>query len=253
MLKKTIEKSLKTLRKEGVLVFLKKSLNFAYFKTPLLHPLFILKLKFIKTNDKNKLFDYAMNLFGGLISPMQIKEEFVSLLKLVEEKKPKIVLEIGTAKGGTLFCLSRILPDDSTLISIDLPNGEFGGGYPGWKKFLYMSFATKKQKIILLRADSHKIESCEKVKQILGNNKIDFLFIDADHTYEGVERDFKLYSSLVKKGGVIALHDVAKCLPEDKCKVEKFWSQIKNNYKHKEFISTPDQKKFGIGVICDFE
>lgn len=37
--------------------------------------------------------------------------------------------------------------------------------------------------------------------------KIDFLFIDADHSYEGVKLDFDLYSKLVKKTGIIALHD----------------------------------------------
>jgi hypothetical protein len=37
--------------------------------------------------------------------------------------------------------------------------------------------------------------------------KIDFLFIDADHSYEGVKLDFELYSKLVKKTGIIALHD----------------------------------------------
>lgn len=37
--------------------------------------------------------------------------------------------------------------------------------------------------------------------------EIDFLYIDADHSYEGVKLDFDLYSKLVKKTGLIALHD----------------------------------------------
>lgn len=39
------------------------------------------------------------------------------------------------------------------------------------------------------------------------NIQIDFLFIDADHSYEGVKLDFELYSRLVKKTGIIVLHD----------------------------------------------
>ena len=37
--------------------------------------------------------------------------------------------------------------------------------------------------------------------------KIDFLHIDAGHSYEDVKRDFELYSGLVPPGGIISLHD----------------------------------------------
>jgi hypothetical protein len=37
--------------------------------------------------------------------------------------------------------------------------------------------------------------------------KIDALFIDGDHSYEGVKTDFELYSKLLNKNGVIFIHD----------------------------------------------
>lgn len=37
--------------------------------------------------------------------------------------------------------------------------------------------------------------------------KIDFLFIDGDHSYEGVKLDFDLYSTILSEKGVIMLHD----------------------------------------------
>ena len=37
--------------------------------------------------------------------------------------------------------------------------------------------------------------------------KIDYLHIDADHSYEGVKKDFELYSKLVKPTGLISIHD----------------------------------------------
>lgn len=37
--------------------------------------------------------------------------------------------------------------------------------------------------------------------------QIDYLHIDADHSYEGVKRDFELYSTLVREGGIISIHD----------------------------------------------
>ncbi len=37
--------------------------------------------------------------------------------------------------------------------------------------------------------------------------KIDVLFIDGDHSYEGVKQDFELYSNILNPKGIIILHD----------------------------------------------
>jgi hypothetical protein len=37
--------------------------------------------------------------------------------------------------------------------------------------------------------------------------KIDVLFIDGDHSYEGVKSDFELYSTILSDKGIIMLHD----------------------------------------------
>lgn len=55
------------------------------------------------------------------------------------------MMEIGTARGGTLFLFSTIIPKDCFIISLDSPGGSVGGGYPWWKIPLYKSFAKDKQ------------------------------------------------------------------------------------------------------------
>ena len=40
--------------------------------------------------------------------------------------------------------------------------------------------------------------------------KIDYLHIDADHTYEGVKKDFDLYSTILNENGIISIHDTDK-------------------------------------------
>jgi predicted O-methyltransferase YrrM len=78
---------------------------------------------------------------------------------------------------------------------------------------------------------------------------VDFLFIDGDHTYEGVKQDFETFSSLVVVGGVIALHDVCDhSLSFPDCKVRRFWEEIKDKYEWKEFIGEPNTWG-GIGMI----
>lgn len=37
--------------------------------------------------------------------------------------------------------------------------------------------------------------------------KIDFLYIDGDHTYEGVKKDFDLYTKLLTQNGIVVIHD----------------------------------------------
>ena len=50
--------------------------------------------------------------------------------------------------------------------------------------------------------------------------KIDYLHIDADHTYEGCKQDFDLYSTIMNENGIISIHDTD----------EKYWENF-NTYK----------------------
>jgi predicted O-methyltransferase YrrM len=64
-----------------------------------------------------------------------------------------------------------------------------------------------------------------------------------------LSRDFEMYSSLVRKGGIIAFHDVVKHPPYVDCEVEKFWNEIKNNYKFEELVKDYNQNWAGIGIL----
>jgi predicted O-methyltransferase YrrM len=49
--------------------------------------------------------------------------------------------------------------------------------------------------------------STRSAYKLFKNNSIDFLFIDADHSYEGVKLDISLWEPKVVEGGVISGHD----------------------------------------------
>jgi len=249
-----LERSLKVIREEGVVSFVGKvARKIIHYLTLFFIPYAIYKLRkeIAKISKVEELVDLAFNFkINGLnIAPVQVKEEILELLKILEKIKPKIILEIGTANGGTLFLFSRIADKNATIISIDLPGGKFGGGYPKWKIPLYKSFAKGNQKIYLIREDSHEEETLRLVKNILGNKKVDFLFIDGDHTYEGVKKDFEMYSQLVRKGGIIAFHDIVEGSTENVGGVPIFWKEIKKHYKHLEIIKDWNQGGCGIGLI----
>lgn len=204
-----------------------------------------------RIRDLRDARDFASSFsFAGIsIRPEQVNEEIESLLRIVEEAKPRVVLEIGTAYGGTLFLFTRTVDREATIISIDLPGGPFGGGYPFWRLPLYKAFAHRRQKLHLIRADSHDTRTLERVKRMLKGKQLDFLFIDGDHRFEGVKRDFEMYSPLVRKVGIIAFHDIVPGPPENVGGVPRFWNEIKKDYQHTEIVKSWNQSGYGAGVL----
>lgn len=180
---------------------------------------------------------------------LQVPSELRALGEILAERRPERALEIGTAHGGTLLFLTRLASPQATIASVDLPGGRFGGGYGPRQRWFYQRFARREQELHLLQGDSHSPEMLSRVKAAFQGEPLDYLFIDGDHTYDGVKQDFELYSPLVRKGGVIALHDVAEHPPSKGCEVSKFWNETKRHYKHSEIINDKAQGWAGIGVL----
>jgi len=238
--------AVRTLRREGLgplfdkirVYFSDRTLARSFLRTPRPEP------------APEAIMQFLWSAGNGLIAPGQSKTELSKLLNWIKQRPPpRAVLEIGTARGGTLFCWCALASPDATVISLDLPGGIHGGGYPPWKLSLYRCFAGPGQAIHLLRGDSHNPRMLDRVKKLLPPGGLDFLFIDGDHTLEGVRSDYDMYSALVKPGGTIVFHDICVARPEYNCHVDKFLNELKKGREHWEFIENPDQGAYGIGVI----
>lgn len=234
---------------------LKIILNKVYF--PFLLSGAIKKFSRLRENIKSptEAVELAMSFFYGPkirgmninIVPAQIREEIISLVEKVQSTESKVFLEIGTATGGTLFLWSEFLPKDATIISIDLPFGKYGAGYLSVKEKFYRSFAQANQKIELLIGDSHTKDIRQQLESVLNGRMIDFIFIDGDHTYEGVKSDFYDYKNYVKNGGHIAFHDIYENEKDTSFGTNKFWQEIKSGFKYEEYIK-PNRAKDGSGI-----
>lgn len=189
----------------------------------------------------------AMDGLNGAIRPIQKREEILGLGNLVEELEPKYIIEIGTAKGGSLFVICRSAPDDATIISIDLPFGRNGGGYPKWKEKYYSKFAKPGQKLHLLRGNSQSEAAFEEVKRILNGNKVDFMFVDGDHSYNGVKADYLKYKELLSDKGAICFHDILENRFDPTIDVARFWNELEGE--KSEIVEDYEQGNAGIGVI----
>lgn len=151
-----------------------------------------------------------------MIEPSQNILELKTLLRAATTSaiKPKVIVEIGTDRGGSMAVWRQAF-NPAVLIGIEIDEG---------KKVT----ATE----VMIFGDSHDEKTLERLKDQLTGNAIDFLFIDGDHTAEGVKKDYEMYSPLVKKGtGIIGLHDVF-IEDNDTVGVYKFWNKLKktSNY-----------------------
>ena len=226
-----------------------------YWKTHLKSALETISL-FKKTHNRSieAIIDFSFSYSGqGFFSSLgllQNRLEILNFCKLLEKKKPKNICEIGTFKGGTLFLWSQIANNNAKIISIDLPGGPFGGGYNRRNIRFFESFLSPKQKLVCLRGDSSSKDIKDQFKSEMGADKLDFLFIDGDHTYKGVKKDFKNYSPFVKKGGMIGFHDILHRKAQKNIEVYKYWNELKKIYRHKEFIDKKSKNRpIGIGLI----
>lgn len=188
--------------------------------------------------------------FFKRIRPKQSQMEIGRLFQSVMAQRPRTVLEIGTCHGGTLYLWCQAAHPEGTLVGIDLPEGEFGGGYHSSRTRFYAQFAQPGQRLHLLRADSHAPQTADQVRTLTGANPVDFLFIDGDHTYEGVKQDFLNYSPMLAEGGTIAFHDILKREDQPRIEVWKLWLELKRQHECHEWVDTlPGGRPIGIGVI----
>ncbi|MFZ4594999.1 MAG: class I SAM-dependent methyltransferase [Verrucomicrobiaceae bacterium] len=183
------------------------------------------------------------------ICSWQVKSEFTGMVQWAMEQKPTNILEIGTAKGATLLSWCRVATHK--VVSVDLPGGIHGGGYPAIKQGLYQHFVADRPGVSLccIQDDSQAEATRQKAEDFLQGDKLDLLFIDGDHTYAGVKRDFELWSPLVRPGGHVLFHDILphKDLPD--CEVDKLWSELKQRFTWREFVENPEQGWAGIGAV----
>jgi predicted O-methyltransferase YrrM len=186
---------------------------------------------------------------GQPVFAWQKEKEILALLQRLMPLRPRRVLEIGTAAGGTLLLLSRVAADDALLVSIDQPEGGFGGGYNRLRSSLYRSFARCEQRIVLIRADSHRPSTRRRLAAALGGERLDFLLIDGDHSAAGVRQDFDDYAPFVRPGGLIALHDIR---PDERGwsgEVYRVWPELAARFAGEELVDESGASGYGIGLL----
>jgi hypothetical protein len=127
--------------------------------------------------------------------------------------KPKISVCLGSGNGYIPRIMSKV-NDDLELEGfhksgerpetylVDAFNGV--AGVPDWDLDSFFPSAFRVQ---VLKTTTEKAYYEYFIKRDI---KIDMLWIDADHSFEGVKKDFDLYSQIISDNGIIIVHDTDK-------------------------------------------
>jgi predicted O-methyltransferase YrrM len=116
----------------------------------------------------------------------------------------KRLVEIGVWHGVTTSRLRSIMAADALLIAVD--------PYPAGRLGFSVQQHIARSEVGRVRNGTVKWFRCtgvEAAKRYAADHEdpVDFVFIDGDHTYDGLRGDWQAWSPLLATGGLVALHD----------------------------------------------
>ncbi|SRR5258708_2510071 len=163
--------------------------------------------------------------------------------------KPDRVLCIGSLRGYIPAICALACQDNGNGV-VDFVDAGFGaetplswGGDGFWKKsdlkkhFLKMNLA---------QMHTYVMTTTEFAKKF-PERKYQYIYVDGDHTYEGVKKDYQLFWPKLDKNGLMSFHDILGegYIGKAKFGVKKFWAEIPDKHK----ISFFQPVKSGLGML----
>lgn len=165
--------------------------------------------------------DYSIPNIPGIQQVRQEIEEFIALL--IEHKLTASILEIGLGYFGSTHFLWRLFIDK--IITVEISHDrvrEFGAN----TRQFFKKWVLDDGRSSFLIGSSCAVSTVKKAYTFLENKPVDVLFIDGDHSYEGVLADWLLYHPLVREGGIVAFHDALLSAPD--LGVAEFLEKLRN-------------------------
>lgn len=148
--------------------------------------------------------------FGGV----SLREAQV-LAASIRMEKPRLLFEFGTFNGSTTLIMAVNAPPDAKIHTLDLPEDH---PLRGTKNEPEQYFPQQHIKPKSVGQRFHDSPLGGKIQQHFASSKdfdysflagqVDWIFIDAAHTYEYVKNDTEHALRMLRKGGTIFWHDV---------------------------------------------
>lgn len=142
--------------------------------------------------------------------------ELFDIANRIDSVNP-IICEIGSWKGKSAYVFASALKDKGgILFAIDPFTGEGDNASEETYKSDISKLDVSLKDNFIQTMDKYGLMKCikilpfrsEEARRKFNYDKIDLLFIDGNHEYEFVKKDYDLWSPLLVSGGSIILHDV---------------------------------------------
>jgi predicted O-methyltransferase YrrM len=126
-----------------------------------------------------------------------VLSERMLLFALIYGLRPTMVLEIGTAEGGSAMIISAALDvaGSGKLVCVD-PTPRIAPEH--WARIAHRA--------TLVSGTSSEIEAIKRASGV-EDVRFDFVLVDGDHSYQGVLTDIAIVTQFLREGSYVLFHD----------------------------------------------
>jgi predicted O-methyltransferase YrrM len=128
------------------------------------------------------------------------------ILELIEQHRPKVCVELGTWQGASAIPIARTIARwGGTLTCVDTWAGELNddGGSVGGKMPIMLLSCARAIVEAGVGANVRLVPAMTEDAATFWSEPIDYLYVDADHSYKGVRADLDAWYPFVRPGGLI--------------------------------------------------
>lgn len=131
--------------------------------------------------------------------------EKIALYRLVRQSKPRVIVEIGSYLGASSSFMARAAQAAAPNCRLYCVDTWQNDAMPEGQRDTFAEFSRN------TRAYQAMIRTLRQKSDVAAQDfgeKIDLLFIDGDHEYEGVKLDWESWSPWLDDNATVIMHDV---------------------------------------------
>jgi len=141
---------------------------------------------------------------------LQLPQDMFALQEIIYETRPRFIIEVGVAWGGSLLFYSMLMEvlGGKHVIGIDTY-------VPEDLKERIGAFGTISDRVTWITGSSVEDATIDQVKAIIGDTHDVLVVLDSSHTHQHVLKELRLYSTFVGKGHYLICSDtIVEDMPE---------------------------------------